>query len=181
MILRGGTEDEAPAGSRYRQNNPFFYLTGVEAPGAFLALLPDHLPAPAGMRGADAATRELLFLPARDPGAETWTGPKLGPGPEAEALTGMTTANSANFFNACTEWIRRCPRIGTLLPFGPHARLTREAELIQRIADHAPAVQFFSIAPALAGQRAVKSAGELAQFAPLNRGPRQTGRRLRGP
>ncbi len=164
LILRGGTEDEAPAGSRYRQNNPFFYLTGVEAPGAFLALLPDHLPAPAGVRGADAETRELLFLPARDPGAETWTGPKLGPGPAAEALTGMTTANSAHFLSACTEWIRRCPRIGTLLPFGPHARLTREADLIQRIADHAPAVHFFDIAPALARQRAVKSPNELAQL-----------------
>jgi Xaa-Pro aminopeptidase len=164
LIVRGGTEEEAPAGSRYRQNNAFFYLTGVEAPGAFLALLPDHVPAPAGARGTSAEVRELLFLPARDPVAETWTGPKLGPGPETEALTGMTILNSANFVGACTEWIRRCPRVGTLTPFGPNARLTREATLMAQIADHAPAVQFFSIAPCLAALRAVKSPGELAQL-----------------
>ena len=164
LIVRGGTEDEAPAGSRYRQNNPFFYLTGVEAPGAFLALLPDHVPAQAGVRGADAQVRALLFLPSRDPGAETWTGPKLGPGPETEALTGMTILPSSHFIGACTEWIRRCPRVGTLLPFGPNARLTREAALMQRIADHAPAAQFFDIAPYLARLRALKSPGELEQL-----------------
>ena len=164
LILRGGTEEEAPPGSRYRQNSPFFYLTGVEAPGAFLALLPDHLPASAGVRGANPEARELLFLPARDPIAETWSGSKPGPGPESEALTGMTILNSANFLGACTEWIRRCPRVGTLLPFGPNARLTREAALMQRIADHAPAVQFFCIAPSLAQLRAIKSPGELDQL-----------------
>jgi Xaa-Pro aminopeptidase len=161
LIVRGGTEDEAQAGTRYRQNSPFFYLTGVEAPGAFLALLPDHVPAQSGVRGARAEVRELLFLPPRDPGAETWTGPKLGPGPETEALTGMTILNSAQFIGACTEWIRRCPRVGTLLPFGPNARLTREAALLQRISDHAPAVQFFDIAPWLAHLRTVKSQAEI--------------------
>lgn len=164
LIVRGGTEDEASAGTRYRQNNPFFYLTGVEAPGAFLAMLPDHLPANAGVRGADAEARELLFLPPRDPVAEAWTGPKLGPGPETEALTGLTILNSANFLGACTEWIRRCPTVGTLLPFGPNARLTRESALIERIAEQAPAVQFFNIAPFLAQLRAVKSPGELEQI-----------------
>jgi Xaa-Pro aminopeptidase len=164
LIVRGGTEDEAPAGTRYRQNNAFFYLTGVEAPGAFLALLPDHLPANAGIRSADAQAHELLFLPPRDPVAETWSGPKLGPGPETEALTGMTVLNSAHFIGACTEWIRRCPRVGTLLPFGPNARLTREAALMERIADHAPAVQFFGIAPFLAQLRAVKSPEEIEQL-----------------
>lgn len=164
LILRGSTEDEAPPGLRYRQNSPFFYLTGVEAPGAFLALLPENLPASAGVRGIDPAVRELLFLPARDPIAETWSGPKLGPGPEAAALTGMTIVNAAGFLSACTEWIRRCPLVGTLMPFGPNARLTREAALIERITDHAPSAQFFSIAPALAQMRAVKSAGELEQM-----------------
>jgi Xaa-Pro aminopeptidase len=164
LILRGNTEDEAVAGTRYRQNNPFFYLTGIEAPGAFLALLPDDLPASAGVRGGSAEARDLLFLPARDPVAETWSGPKLGPGPDTEALTGMTVLDAATFIGACTEWIRRCPRVGTLLPFGPNARLTREAALMQRISDHAPAVQFFSIAPYLAQLRAVKSPGELEQL-----------------
>lgn len=164
LVVRGATEDEAQAGTRYRQNNSFFYLTGVEAPGGFLVLLPDYVPAPAGVRGALAEARELLFLPARDPVAETWTGPKLGPGPETEALTGMTILNSASFIGACTEWIRRCPRVGTLLPFGPNARLTREAALIQRIVDHAPAAVFFNIAPALALLRAAKSPGEIERL-----------------
>ncbi len=164
LVLRGGTEDEAAVGSRYRQNSPFFYLTGVEAPGAFLVLLPNNLPASAGVRGVRTEAHELLFLPARDPIAETWSGAKLGPGSEAESLTGMTILNSAGFLAACTEWIRRCPRIGTLMPFGPNARVTREAALIQRIADHAPGAEFFSIAPYLAQLRAVKSPGEVEQL-----------------
>src|SRR5689334_9731698 len=89
VVVRGAAEDEVPYGlaARYRQNSSFFYLTGVDAPGAFLVLLPEGLSAAYGLRKAPAEAREILFLPARDPAVEVWTGPKLGPGEEAERLT----------------------------------------------------------------------------------------------
>jgi Xaa-Pro aminopeptidase len=37
-----------------------------------------------------------LYLPARDPQSERWTGPTLGPGVEATALTGISSVRSAD-------------------------------------------------------------------------------------
>ena len=56
----------------YRQENNFFYLTGLGEPDATLLLDASKTP-----------PQEVLFIPARDLAQERWTGPKLGPGPEA--------------------------------------------------------------------------------------------------
>src|SRR5262245_38954574 len=47
----------------FRQENNFFYLTGLAQPGATLVLA----------QGADKV-RELVFLPKSDPSRESWTG-----------------------------------------------------------------------------------------------------------
>jgi len=59
----------------YRQENNFFYLSGWTEPGAALLI------APAVEAKDDSPARpytEILFLPARNPVQEKWTGPKLG-------------------------------------------------------------------------------------------------------
>lgn len=66
-----------PQDSDFRQDNDFFYLTGLEAPGGWLVL------------SGGGAGEVVLYLPARNPAEERWTGPQLGPGPEAVALTGI--------------------------------------------------------------------------------------------
>jgi Xaa-Pro aminopeptidase len=73
-------EGDYPQDSDYREHNDFFYLTGLEAPGALLVLV-------ARKSGRD---QTVLYLPARDSIKEQWTGARLGPGPEASALTGIT-------------------------------------------------------------------------------------------
>ncbi|HKQ04157.1 MAG TPA: aminopeptidase P family protein [Blastocatellia bacterium] len=50
----------------FRQENNFYYLTGIKQAGATLILIP----------GAKT-TREILFMPHRNPAAETWTGHML--------------------------------------------------------------------------------------------------------
>ncbi len=50
----------------YRQENNLYYLTGINQDGAALVLIP----------GAKK-TREILFVPERDPRRETWTGHML--------------------------------------------------------------------------------------------------------
>ncbi|MEK7834011.1 MAG: Xaa-Pro peptidase family protein, partial [Acidobacteriota bacterium] len=50
----------------YRQENNLYYLTGINQDGAVLVLIP----------GAKK-TREILFVPERDPRRETWTGHML--------------------------------------------------------------------------------------------------------
>jgi Xaa-Pro aminopeptidase len=79
-------EGDYPQDSDYREHNDFFYLTGLESPGAWLVLV-------ARKPGQDQV---ILFLPARDSTAEKWTGPRLGPGAEAGKLTGITDVRPAD-------------------------------------------------------------------------------------
>jgi len=73
-VLQGAPETRAY--TPFRQDNNFYYLTGVEAPGALLLL--------------DGARRQtILFLPSRDQNRERWEGPRLSPGAEARKATGI--------------------------------------------------------------------------------------------
>ena len=83
-------ERDFPQDSDYREDNDFFYLTGLEAPGGWLVLV-----AREGV--ADSA---ILYLPERQPGAERWGGARLGPGPEAGRLTGVTEVRPADRLEA---------------------------------------------------------------------------------
>jgi len=87
-----------PQDSDYRENNDFFYLTGLEAPGAALVLV--------ARRGAPDSA--ILYLPEREETSERWTGGSLSPGPEAVRLTGIRTVRPAT--EAEGEIDRRRPR-----------------------------------------------------------------------
>lgn len=88
-VLRSGEvksiEGEYPQDSDYREKNDFFYLTGLEEPDAWLVL---DARAPAGRQAR-------LYLQPRNPQTEQWTGARLGPGPEAVSLSGITDVRSA--------------------------------------------------------------------------------------
>ena len=89
-VLRSATqrsvEGDYPQDGDYRERNDFFYLTGLEAPEAWLVLV-------ARESGADET---ILYLPARNDRAERWTGPRLGPGKEAAALTAIADIRPAD-------------------------------------------------------------------------------------
>lgn len=71
----------------FRQEDNFFYLSGVTEPGAALLIVSS------AETKADSSARsyaEILFLPPRNLTQEKWTGPKLGPeNPEATKITGF--------------------------------------------------------------------------------------------
>jgi Xaa-Pro aminopeptidase len=71
----------------FRQEDNFYYLSGVTVPGAAL------LVAPAVAAEKDSPAREyteILFLPPRSPRMEKFSGPKLGAeNPEAPKITGF--------------------------------------------------------------------------------------------
>ncbi len=77
-VVLWGNGDDRGAGDvgTFRQESSFFYLTGVELPNAVMVLRPSE--------GGD-----FLFLPARNPDVERWTGPKWGPGEEAAGALGF--------------------------------------------------------------------------------------------
>jgi Xaa-Pro aminopeptidase len=73
-VLQGAPDTRAYAA--FRQDNNFYYLTGVEVPNALLLL--------------DASQRHsILFLPGRNEETERWEGSRLSPGPETRRLTGV--------------------------------------------------------------------------------------------
>ena len=112
-------EVDHPQDSDYRENNDFFYLTGLEAPGAALVLV--------ARRGAPDSA--ILYLPEREETSERWTGGGLGPGAEAVRRTGIPNVRPAT--KAEGEIDRRRPR-----NFGPEiARLrqVKDADELRRL------------------------------------------------
>ncbi len=79
----------------YRQENDFFYLTGLTQPGAILAIVP----------GAKTM-REIVFLPKADPSREAWTGHMLTPD-DARRISGIREIWDVSQFN---------PLLGELIP-----------------------------------------------------------------
>ena len=84
----------------FRQENDFFYLTGLTQPGATLVLAP----------GA-GKIREMVFLPRSNPARESWTGHMLTPA-EARKISGI-----ADF----EEVSRAVAPKGPLMAFGRHS------------------------------------------------------------
>ncbi|MGH7628812.1 MAG: aminopeptidase P N-terminal domain-containing protein [Gemmatimonadales bacterium] len=92
-VVRSGVdrsiEGSYPQDSDYREDNDFFYLTGVEVPNSWLVLV----------ASAGRLAETILYLPPRDTvsryRSEQWVGPQFTPGPEATARTGIRDVRSA--------------------------------------------------------------------------------------
>lgn len=110
-VLDMDGEDYAQA-SDFRQDNDFFYLTGLEAPGAWLVLA----------ARADGPDREMLFIPPRSEEEELWTGPRIDAA-EAARVTGIADVRSSDVAAA---------EIGALLAGTPalHIKVPRLAETL---------------------------------------------------
>src|SRR5215510_310926 len=72
----------------FRQENNLYYLTNLNQSRATLVLMPGN-----------SATPEILFLPRRNPRAETWTGHMYSP-EEAAQLSGVKEIWEATEFDA---------------------------------------------------------------------------------
>ena len=72
----------------FRQENDFFYLTGITQAGSTLVLLP-----------GGGHIREILFMPPSNPSRESWTGHLITP-PEARSVSGVQEIWEARTLNA---------------------------------------------------------------------------------
>jgi Xaa-Pro aminopeptidase len=79
---------------QYRQENNLYYLTNLKQKGATLVLTPGN-----------AVLPEILFLPRRNPAAETWTGHMYSPA-EASQLSGVKEIWEASEFKPFLEALR---------------------------------------------------------------------------
>jgi len=152
VLLSGKTEEEDnEVEQKFRQRSYFMYLTGVEVPGAILALIPKGY-GPEGVR-------EVLFLPPRNPARERWTGPKVGP-EDAVAEFGVQRALPTTAFESeLSKMLERTKVVYTVVPSGPSARFSREHAFIERFLQ---GVEVRDVRPLLAELRRIKSPAELA-------------------
>ena len=81
----------------FRQNDYFFYLTGLESPDAWLVITV----------AASGSAQPHLFLPTRNPARETWTGLRIGPGPDAVRLTGIPNIHPLDSLDRILSRLRR--------------------------------------------------------------------------
>ncbi len=71
----------------YRQENNLYYLTNLKQKNAALVLIKEN-----------SKTREILFMPKRNPAAETWSG-KMYSREQAENISGIKTIADAREFD----------------------------------------------------------------------------------
>lgn len=153
-----------------RQDNDFYYLTGVEVPHAYLTL--------------DAASgRSVIYLPPRDEKHEKSDGPSLSAedGDFVRARAGIDEARPVSRLLTDvsgltgTVWLARAPAENVrqcqdtlrhyhrrVLADPLDGRLSREAHLLARLAQLSPRAEFRDASPLIHRHRLVKSSAELA-------------------
>ena len=161
VVLIGAREEDLGEVGRFRQKNDFMYLTGVETPAAYFVLVPATLSPTKGVQ-------EIVFIPARNPSHERWTGVQLGPGEDAEQKFGVQeVAASDGFWPRLRAFISSPAftsgqaKLYTLFPDQETAKITRENEFIETVRRDLPHVQIANVAPMIAEMRKIKSAAEI--------------------
>jgi len=146
----------------FRQDPTFFYLTGVEIPGAVLLLEPEA---------------DTLLLPGRRPNLEAWTGPKLGPGKDAADILGFDNVLDRDYSEILLD-ARRRPvpawrdRIADAVAASGHlwvplpdaaaeGALTAEQEVAGALRERIATFQLHDLTPLLTEMRLRKRAGEV--------------------
>jgi len=145
----------------FRQDPSFFYLTGVELPGAALLLEKEH---------------ETLLLPARRPNIEAWTGPKFGPGEDTARDLGFEAVLDRDHSEvvvdarrrpvpALTDRVADAVRDGRTLwvplPGDTSGEPTPEQRLVQTLRDRLPSFTVRDLSPVVAEMRLRKEPGEV--------------------
>lgn len=165
-VLAGATE--VPGFDPVRQNNDFYYLTGIDVPHAYLTI-------------DGSSGRSVLYLPPRDQKHEQSDGPTLSADDAGTVLrrTGIDEvrpiARLVDDLTALSRqiWIMRAPAEGPrqcqdtlrhyhrrLLADPLDGRLSRETHLMARLAQLSPRAEFRDLSPVVHAMRLIKSPAE---------------------
>ena len=157
VVLVGASEPGEDA--RFRQENDFGYLTGVDQPHASAILRPD-------------SGEETLYLPPRDRSQDRWIGPRLGPGQEAADRIGFARVESTGAYLADLFRAIGDPRTGGrarsvmtvyLIDLAPKpGSSTPAAKLSRFVREGAPTARFKDLGPLVHEMRKGKSDAEAA-------------------
>ncbi len=167
IILWGFTgREEISQDYVFAQEENFYYLTGHNEEGAGLILFPtangDHGTA----SGASwNGPREILFLPAKDPGKEKWNGVRMSPSdPGIEARTGFALVKPFPEMRATVENLAKLySTFYTILPYDKElGGYPHEKAVVDWLQLAAPQVKVKDVRAEIAGMRPIKSTGEIA-------------------
>ena len=163
VVLFAAVEAEGPnALYGFRQDDNFYYLTGLTEPGAAVLIAPEV----AGDGDKARPYTEILFLPGRNYSQEKWTGPKLGPeDPEARKLTGFDRVEILDKLR--DELVRLLPSpratvYSDLPSFQEGSVSSTPLDWLRRANAFPVYVSLEDVKPLLAEMRRVKDAGEIA-------------------
>jgi Xaa-Pro aminopeptidase len=159
------SDTEASGGNAiygFRQNDNFYYLTGLSDPGGALLI------APATEAKEEAPAHpytEILFLPAHNSSQEKWTGPKLGAGDtNAVEVTGVDHVEPLDEMHDALVHYAPGPRVtiyADLGGYGEESNASSSLDWLRRANAFPAGTSFKDVKPLLASLRTVKDAGEV--------------------
>ena len=161
VVLFAATENDGPNDLYgFRQDDNFYYLSGMSEPGSALLI------APAAEAKGDTPARaytEILYLPPRNLTQEKWTGPKLGAeNPEAPKITGFDHVEDMGQLPTDVEKHVSSARPALYTDVASHGEKSPSAAplaFLQRINAY---LHFQDVKPMIASLRTTKDAGEVA-------------------
>jgi Xaa-Pro aminopeptidase len=159
FLIFAGTESDGPnAIYGFRQDENFFYLTGLTQPGGAVLIIPEE----EGKDGKPARPyAEELFLPARNMTQEKWTGVKIGPDD--------ATVHDVTGFDKVAALDRMPEEFGKILAPGYTNMLVNKSaesdsaqKWLQRTNAFPGFIRFSDGTEKVAEIRSIKDAGEIA-------------------
>jgi Xaa-Pro aminopeptidase len=144
----------------FRQDDNFYYLSGLTDPGAAVLIAPavegkDDVPA--------RAYTEILFLPPHNVRLEKFTGPKLGAeNPDAPKITGFDHVEEMGKLPDEVSKVLANGRPAIYTDVGPQGGTSPSAEPLSFLKRTNAFVFFQDVKPMLSSMRTVKDAGEAA-------------------
>jgi len=166
IILWGFTgREEISQDYIFAQEENFNYLTGLNEEGAGLIVLPSAQPDHGAAGASWNGSREILFLPAKNPGKERWNGVRMSPSdPGIEARTGFAAVKPFPEMRATVENLAKLyPNFYTILPFDKElGGYPHEKAVVDWLQLATPKVALKDIRVQIAAMRPIKSPGEIS-------------------
>ncbi|HEX8838650.1 MAG TPA: aminopeptidase P N-terminal domain-containing protein [Candidatus Acidoferrum sp.] len=167
IILWGFTgREEISQDYIFAQEENFYYVTGHNEEGAALILFPAAQDSHGTAAGASwDGPRELLFLPAKNPGKEKWNGVRMSPSdPGIEARTGFSSVKAFPEMRATVENLAKLfSTFYTILPYDKElGGYPHEKAVVDWLQLVAPKATLKDVRTQIATMRPVKSPGEVA-------------------
>src|SRR5215831_1260018 len=166
IILWGFTgREEISQDYIFAQEENFYYLTGHNEEGAGLIVLPSAQPDHGAAGASWNGSREIFFLPAKNPGKEKWNGVRMSPSdPGIEARTGFAAVKPFPEMRATVENLAKLyPNFYTILPFDKElGGYPHEKAVVDWLQLATPKVALKDIRAQIAAMRPIKSPGEIS-------------------